>query len=148
MSSYDLIEAYQQDASIHVLNADELVAYYVELRESLTEERHAFEAVEAAVKDTFKEIEEKLRVIADSAGLKSLPTQHGTAYRSTETHVSAPAETWDKFVDYVRENDAFELIQKRVSKLAVLELLEHSNLAPEDIGLSVTSLPVINIRKS
>ena len=149
MNIYKLIEGFNQASEEHNLNADDLVAHYLSLRDAISEERQEFEAKESAVKDVFKVIEDRLRDIADAAGLKSLPTTSGTAYRTTETHVNVSKENWGKFVDYVRDNDAFELIQKRVSKLAVLELLEHnSKLAPEDIGLTVTSFPVINVRRS
>lgn len=149
MNTDDLLEKFNQAFAEHNLNADELVAHYLSLRDSFTEERQVLEMLESRVKAAYKVIEDRLRDIADAAGLKSLPTTSGTAYRTTETHVNVSKENWGKFVDYVRDNDAFELIQKRVSKLAVMELLEHNRkLAPEDIGLTVTSFPVINVRRS
>lgn len=51
----------------------------------------------------------------------SVNTESGTAYKTTKT--SATVDDWTKVLGYIREFDAWELLDARVNKTAVVEIM-------------------------
>lgn len=128
------------------MNVEELVSHYIAKRDELAAERKNFESYEAGVKAELREIEDELRELCNSTGVDSFKTKAGTAFKTTKTYVNI--QNWDAFSNYVIENSQLDLVEKRPSKLRVLELLsEHPALTPEDLGINVVNEVAIQIRK-
>jgi hypothetical protein len=92
-----------------------------------------------------KEQEQEMRNIVlellENAGLKKASGQMATCGIKTNT---IPIVTdWDQLFTYIRDNDRFDLIQKRISVLAWRETLDNTGLIPgteavEQVDISLT----------
>lgn len=122
---------------------DEVVATYIKLRNKK-------DAIEAETKDKVKGIKEKLEQIeawvkeqADVQGVTSFKTKHGTAFLTTSDY--ANVADWDAVLEFIRENEAFDMLEKRISKIAVRGYIEANKEVPPGVNYG-TKLEV-NIRK-
>jgi hypothetical protein len=122
---------------------DEVVATYIKLRNKK-------DAIEAETKDRVKGIKEKLEQIeawvkeqADVQGVTSFKTKHGTAFLTTSDY--ANVADWDAVLEFIRENEAFDMLEKRISKIAVRGYIEANKEVPPGVNYG-TKLEV-NIRK-
>ena len=128
------------------MNIEELVAEYIAKRDDLAVKRKAFESEESEIKGELRVIEDQIREYSNETGVDSFKTKAGTAFKTTKTYINI--QDWDAFSNYVLENAQLDLVEKRPSKLRVLELLtEHPALTPEDLGVNVVNEVAIQIRK-
>jgi len=112
--------------------------------------RQQKEAVEAEVKDRVSTIKAKLdkleaylKTQMDAQGLTSFKSDYGTAFLTTTDY--ANVADWDATLAFIRENDAYDMLEKRVSKIAVRGYIEETKAVPPGINYG-TKLEV-NIRK-
>lgn len=125
------------------LTVDKVVAGYITLRQQKqTIEREAEEKVNA-IKANMVKIEAWLLAKANEQGVTSFKTQHGTAFVTTTDF--ANVADWDAMLSYVKDNEAYDLLEKRVSKTAVRGYIESRGAVPAGVNYG-TKLEV-NIRK-
>ena len=125
------------------LTVEQVVETYLKLRRKK-------EAVEAETKMKVDDIKAKMSKLeswlmqkADEDGVTSFKTPAGTAF-VTSTDFANVAD-WDAVLTFIRENDAFDMLEKRVSKTAVRSYMDVSGEVPPGINYG-TKLGV-NIRK-
>lgn len=125
------------------INVDEVIATYMKLR-------YQKEAVEAGIKDQVATIKAKMEKLeswikeqADAQGVTSFKTKHGTAFLTTTDY--ANVADWDAVLDFIRENDAYDMLEKRISKMAVRGYIDLNKSVPAGVNYG-TKLEV-NIRK-
>ena len=125
------------------VNIDEVIATYMKLRGQK-------EAVEAEVKEKVSVIKAKMEKLeawikeqADAQGVTSFKTKHGTAFLTTTDY--ANVADWDALLNFIRENEAFDFFEKRVSKVAVRGYIDQTKAVPPGVNYG-TRLDV-NIRK-
>ena len=125
------------------VNVDDVVATYMKLRSQK-------EAIEAEVKDKVKGLKEKMEKLeawikeqADAQGVSSFKTKHGTAFLTTTDY--ANVAEWDAVLDFIRTQEAFDLLEKRVSKIAVRGYIEANRAVPP--GITYGTKLEVNIRK-
>ena len=125
------------------VTVDEVIAAYVKLRTKK-------DAIEAEAKDRVKGVKEKLEQLeawlkekADEQGVTSFKTKHGTAFLTT-THYANVGD-WDAVLEFVPENEAFDMLEKRISKIAVRGYIEANKEVPPGVNYG-TKLEV-NVRK-
>jgi hypothetical protein len=125
------------------VNVDEVIAAYLTLR-------NRKDAMEAEVKDKVKTIKLKMDKLeawikeqADAQGVTSFKTKHGTAFLTTTDY--ANVGDWDAVLDFIRENEAYDMLEKRVSKTAVRGYIEQTKSVPPGVNYG-TKLDV-NVRK-
>lgn len=75
---------------------------------------------------------------------ESVSTKAGTAYRTTTTR--ANVKDWGGFIDFVVKNKAFEMLERRASKEAVVGFMEAQGHLPPGIDLYRENK--VNIRRS
>lgn len=126
------------------LSADALVDRYLNLRNARDEMKKVFAERMAPINEEMGQVEASLLKLLDSIGAQNARTESGTAYISKRTSITVNA--WDDFLTYVRDNDLWQLLEKRVSKSAAAEYQEENGVYPP--GLDVSTERVINIRKS
>jgi hypothetical protein len=80
----------------------------------------------------------------NQAGLKSMKSVHGTAYKSLRT--STKVVDWTEALRYIRENEAWDLLEARVSKSAAAVVVEETG-APIP-GVETTSEITVNVRRA
>jgi hypothetical protein len=112
--------------------------------------RNKKEALEAEIKDQVKELKDKMAKLeawiktkADAEGVTSFKTAHGTAFVTTNDY--ANVADWDAVLSFVKENEAYDMLEKRVSKNAVRGYIEQNKTVPS--GVNYGTRIDVNVRK-
>lgn len=125
-------------------NIGEYVDKYLQIRERKKEleARHKDEL--APLNQALDALEDLFQKSLDASGLEQLKTGAGTAYKST----LASVKTADKeaFLDWVKQNDAWHLLDIRAAKTACEDFVEQTGSPPP--GVSISHHLKINVRKS
>lgn len=122
----------------------ELVEKYIKLRDAKAKLSQKHKDKVAQIDEILEAIEAALLEQFDQHGIDSVRSEAGTAY--TSTRVSASVADWDAVLNYVRDKDLWNLLERRVSKDAVKQFREeHDDLPP---GVNWSEEKVINIRRS
>lgn len=113
---------------------DEAIRAYVETRDDLKIKQAEFKVVETGLKETLEKISMWLRDKADELGVDSFKSNaYGTAFRSTKTSFRVATGQWDAFIDWVKKTGNFQCLEKRVAKLATLEIYNDTGEVPPGI---------------
>jgi phage-related tail fiber protein len=126
------------------MDYDKAVEKYLAFRNEIDEIEREAKVKVAAIKQKMSMLETWVTLKAEQEGLKTVPTQNGTAYWST--HHSCSVAEPSIFFDYVRDNQAWDLIEKRASKLAVKSFIDESGNPPP--GVNFSSYRVFNVRQT
>ena len=125
------------------VTVDSVIKTYMKLRSEK-------EAIEAEVKDQVSGIKGKmekleawLKAKADADGVTSFKTEHGTAFLTTTDF--ANVADWDAVLNFIKTEEAYDLLEKRVSKAAVRGYIDSMKEVPAGINYG-TKLD-INVRK-
>lgn len=125
------------------VTVEAVIRKYMKLREKRA-------SIEASVKEQLDEVkgnmaklEAWLMAKLDADGLTSFKTDYGTAFLTTTDF--ANVEDWDAVLRFIREEDAFDMLEKRVSKTAVRGYIEATKEVPP--GVKYGTKLDINIRK-
>lgn len=131
-------------AKIAELDDESLTKIYIAARDRRAQRKAAYSDDDASDKMKQEKIEiEFLRRFQDR-GIDSVSIRGvGTAYKSTRS--SATVADWDAFLDYVLDNEAYELFERRVNKTALEQIKEaEGDLVP---GTNWAETVVINFRR-
>jgi hypothetical protein len=108
------------------------------------------EQVEASVKTQVDEIKAKMAKLeawikdqADTQGVTSFKTNHGTAFLTTTDY--ANVADWDAVLTHIRNTGAYDMLEKRISKMAVRGYIEENKIVPP--GVNYGTKLELNIRK-
>lgn len=123
---------------------EELVEKYILLRDKKAELSATFKAKVAKLDEVLAKIEGALLVQFKEHGMESVRTKAGTAYKSTRT--SATVADWDSVLDYIQQNELWNMLDKRVNKTAVEQFKEENGDLPP--GVNWREEVVVNIRRS
>lgn len=125
------------------VTVDSVIKTYMKLRvQKEVIEAEAKDKV-ATVKEKMLKIEAWLKAKADADGVTSFKTDHGTAFLTTTDY--ANVADWDAVLDFIRREEAFDMLEKRISKTAVRAYLEATNEVPP--GVTYGTKLDINVRK-
>tara|TARA_R100001463_G_scaffold8431_6_gene25838 strand:+ start:843 stop:1247 length:405 start_codon:yes stop_codon:yes gene_type:complete len=112
--------------------------------------RNKKEALEAQIKEQVKELKDKMAKLeawiktkADAEGVTSFKTAHGTAFVTTNDY--ANVADWDAVLAFIKENDAYDILEKRVSKNAVRGYIDQQKAVPS--GVNYGTRIDVNVRK-
>lgn len=124
-------------------NVGDVIRTYMKLRDQKA-------AIEGEVKGKLTDLVAKmnkleayLKTQMDAQGLTSFKSEYGTAFLTTTDY--ANVADWDKLLAFVRENEAFDMLTKSVSKTAVRSHIDETKTIPPGVNYG-TKLEV-NIRK-
>lgn len=121
-----------------------LLKMFIALRDRRAERKAAYQADDEGDRTKQDKIEIEFLRRFGERGIDNVSARGvGTAYRSTRS--SATVADWDAFLDHVRDNDAWELLERRVNKTAV----EQFKAAQEDLppGVNWNEAQVVNFRR-
>jgi Cft2 family RNA processing exonuclease len=121
----------------------EVIKTYMALRDKKAELEAEVKEQVAEVKEKMTKLESYLKIKMDETGLNSFKSEHGTAFLTTTDY--ANVADWDEVVQFIKDNDAYDLFEKRVSKMAVRGYIDQNKTVPPGINYG-TKLGV-NIRK-
>lgn len=126
------------------MKMSELVAKYIQLRDKKAEYKAEYDTKVAKIEEVLDKIEAKFLQVFEESGMDSVKTEAGTAYKSTKVSVTTGDK--DAFMEFVRTNDEWPLLEVRPSKAAVEQYREqHDDLPP---GINWRAEQVVNIRRS
>lgn len=114
--------------------ADVLVSAYINIRDTRDKIYNQRKQELKALDEQLETVSKALLDICKDNKLDSFRTDFGTVSRITSTEYWT--NDWDSLYSFIRENDAFHLLHKRVNQSAMKEFLEENpNLHPA--GLNV-----------
>lgn len=114
------------------VNVDDVIATYMKLRnQKKLIEAEAKERT-SVVSAKMDKLEAWIKEQADTMGVTSFKTKHGTAFLTTTDY--ANVADWDAVMGFIRENEAFDMLEKRVSKTAVRGYIEQNKAVPPGIN--------------
>jgi hypothetical protein len=123
---------------------DELIGRYIELRDQIADMKKEYEAKVKPLNEFMQVIASKMLGDMHDSGQKSLKTDRGTAFIKESTFVGV--SDWEAALNYIRENEAYDLLTKAVNKTAVKEYLEeHEDIPPP--GVNITLKNEVQFRK-
>lgn len=125
------------------INVDDVVATYLKLRATKDQIEAESKAKVDALKVKMLKLEAWIKEQADIQGVTSFKTKHGTAFLTTTDF--ANVADWDAIKNFIIENEAYDMLEKRVSKLAVRGYIEQHKVVPPGVNYG-TKLEV-NVRK-
>lgn len=126
------------------MNYNELVEAYIKYRDVKAQYKAEYDAKVKKVDLLLEKIEQKLMAYFNETGVESIRTGSGTAYTSIKTTASIADR--DIFLEYVRENDAWELLETRAAKKAVEDFRAANDELPP--GVNWSAVATINVRRS
>lgn len=132
------------------MNVDTLTAKYVELRDRKAAIKKAADEETAKLDILQEKIEDKIKEIMHVNGVTSLKTPHGTAYISYKE--SATVADWDVLLAFIKKEEAFDLLEKRVSKTACKDRMEQDRNGqytnPPPPGVNFVRLEGVSVRRA
>lgn len=125
------------------MKIDDVIRTYVKLRDQKA-------AVEGEVKERVDQIKGKMAKLEaylkeqmDAQGLTSFKSDHGTAFLTTTDF--ANVANWDEVLQFIKDNGAYDMLEKRVSKTAVRGYMDQHKKVPP--GITYGTKLDVNIRK-
>lgn len=125
------------------VNVDDVIATYMKLRDQKAAIEGEVKEKVAAIKIKMEKLESWIKEKADAEGVTSFKTKHGTAFLTTTDY--ANVADWDAVLTFIQENEAYDMLEKRVSKTAVRGYIDQQKAVPPGINYG-TKLEV-NVRK-
>jgi phage host-nuclease inhibitor protein Gam len=127
------------------MKLSEAVTLYIQLRDKKAQMKSEFEASVAPITEKMEKLEAKLLDVFNKTGMDSVKTEHGTAYTAVRTTASVADR--EAFMDFVKANEEWSLLEVRASKTAI-EQFRDSNDNELPPGVNIRSERVVNIRRS
>jgi hypothetical protein len=127
------------------MKLSEAVSLYIRLRDKKAEMKADFDASIAPINDKMDKLEAKLLDVFNKTGMDSVKTENGTAYTAVRTTASIADR--EAFMDFVKANEEWSLLEARASKTAI-EQFRDSNNGELPPGINIRSERVVNIRRS
>lgn len=125
------------------VKVDQVVAAYITLRNQK-------DRIEAETKEKVRGIKEKMIKLegwlmrkADEQGVSSFKTDSGTAFVTSVDF--AQVADWDEVLEFVKAHEAYDMLERRVSKRAVRDYIESNKAVPP--GVNYGSKLEVNVRK-
>ena len=123
---------------------DKLVKIYRKLRTRMTELTQAYDTQAEVLKAQQDEIKNAIKEQMKAMGVTSVRTTEGTAVMSVKTRYYT--QDWDSFKQFVIDNHALELFEKRIAQSNMAQFLdENPGVVPP--GLNSTSEFDISVRQ-
>jgi hypothetical protein len=127
-------------------NTEELVSAYLALRNSRAQLKEDYEESDAKLKTEMEQVEQAMLEICNDVGADSIKTTFGTVIRKVNERFYCT--DWDNFKNYVLENEAVELLERRIHQGNFKEhmtQIEGQGLPP---GVNVMREYGITVRKA
>ena len=124
---------------------DKLAGIYIKIRDARAKLKSDYEAQDTELQEQMDVIEEQLLEACKSIGADSIRTAAGTVIRSVKNRYWT--NDWDSMYSFVREHDAFGLLERRIHQTNMKQFIEENpNLLP--MGLNTDSRYSIVVRRS
>lgn len=125
------------------MKINDIVERYIALRDKKAEIKKEYELKVAKIDEVMTKAEGVLLKHFDETGSESVKTAAGTAYKAHRT--SATVADWDSAFGFIRDQEAWEMLEHRVNKKAVEEYKEQNGDLPP--GINWRAEVVVNVRR-
>lgn len=95
------------------------------------------------IKTKLGKFEAWIQAEADKTGVQSFKTEHGTAFLTTTDF--AGVGDWDAVLAFIKNNEAYDLLERRVNKTAVRSYMDAHRAVPD--GVNFGTKISVNVRK-
>ena len=121
--------------------ADQLAKVYVKIRDR----RRELEKQSAELKEQLDIIGLELLEICKEQGAQTIRTEFGTvSKRTTKNYWTSD---WESFTNFIKEHNAFALLQQRINNTNMVQFLEENpDLLPPGLNADVNQTVVITKR--
>ena len=127
------------------VSAEKLAEIYVKIRDARTALKERFEEEDTVLKEQLDALSGKMLELCKDIDADSIRTSAGTIIRKVDTRYWTT--DWDAMYQFVEENDAFPLLEKRIHQTNMKQFLEeHPDKLP--VGLQADSKYTIVVRRS
>ena len=127
------------------MNVDQVIQAYIHIRGKKEELADLQKKQMAPVNEQLQKLEAWLLNKLNTDGLQSLKSDAGTAFQQTNTSVTC--SDWAATLAWIKEHNAWEFLEARVSKSVVQEFMEN-NGGEAPPGVKVTPEVVVRVRKA
>jgi hypothetical protein len=125
-------------------NAEKLAAVYLKIRNRLEEIEAEHKQAVAPIKEQLDQVSAVLLDLCNSENADSIKTPAGTIMRRIASRYWA--SDWDDMREFIKEHDAFDLLEKRIHNTNMAQFLaDHPDLTPS--GLQCEKKYVLQVRK-
>lgn len=126
------------------LNAEQLVTVYIKMREKRQQLQREFDEADGRIKEQQDAVTQALLELCKDMGAEGLRTPAGSVFRTVKTRYWT--SDWGSMKSFIKENDAFELLEQRVHQTNMKSFLEENpdKLPP---GLNVDSKYSVTVRR-
>lgn len=126
------------------LNAEQLVSVYIKMRDKRQQLQREFDEADGKIKEQQDAVTQALLEICKEQGAEGLRTPAGSVFRTVKTRYWS--NDWGSMKEFIKEHDAFELLEQRVHQTNMKNFLEeHPDLMPP--GMNVDSRYSITVRR-
>lgn len=125
------------------MDMKDLVDQYIRLRDKKAEITAKAKQECSKLDAVIDKLEAALLASFEEMGLESIRTAEGTAYKATRT--SATVADWDATLDWIKANEMWNMLDKRVNKTAVQEFRDENDDLPP--GVSWREEITVNVRR-
>jgi hypothetical protein len=125
-------------------SVDTLTQTYIRMRDKRAIIKQEWEDRDHAIATQMQMIEEALLDLCKELNANSISTNHGTVVRSVKTRYWT--NDWDSMYQFIRDNDAFALLEKRLHQTHMKEFLEENpDVLP--MGLNTENQYTVVVRR-
>jgi hypothetical protein len=127
------------------VSTSKLSSIYLKIRDARSALKAQYEEEDKQLEAQMDVIEAKLLEICKATDADSIKTQAGTVMRRVATRYWT--NDWDSMYEFVKENDAYGLFEKRISQTNMKQFLEEN---PDKFpkGMLLDSAYKITVRRS
>lgn len=125
-------------------NVEQLVKVYIKMRDARQKLQQEFDEADSKIKIQQEAIQQALLELCKETGTDGLKTSAGTVTRTVKTKYWT--SDWNSMKNFIKEHDAFELLEQRVHQTNMKSFLEENpNLMPQ--GMNIDSKYAITVRR-
>lgn len=128
------------------VNTEEVVKAYLAIRSERERILREYEVQDARLKDDLKKLEAVLLDVCNTINADSIKTSLGTVMRKMNERYTC--SDWDNFKQFVLDNEALELFEKRIHQGNFKQFMEEHESDGLPPGVSVMREFGITVRKA
>ena len=126
------------------INVEQLVKAYIKMRDARQQLQREFDEADDRIKQQQDAVQQALLELCKETGTDGLKTSAGTVTRTVKTRYWT--SDWNSMKNFIKEHDAFELLEQRVHQTNMKSFLEgNPNLMPQ--GMNIDSKYAITVRR-
>jgi hypothetical protein len=133
------------ETEVAAIPLDKLTKAYLKLRDQRAELKQQYQSQDSELEVQMQMLQDEMLNICKQTNATSIRTEYGTVIRQVKSRYWT--NDWDSMYTFIREHEAFGLLEKRLHQTHMKEFLsENPDKLP--MGLNVESEYTITVRRS